>query len=343
MTRHVSIGDDLFSYLQERAKLNFRTPSGEVAAILTRLKAGKISDADKAGDEVVTNETEPVGEHTEAAETTETGFRKGPYDTISGYFGVYNYGKRWMARIVRDGAVQRIGVFDDPEEAAIAYDAVVRAGEVGRRHRLNFPDSSEDTASHAEDKAPPTKGPYATASGYFGVHPYGKRWRACITRDGATRQLGVFDDPEAAAIAYDNAVRSAGTERGAARLNFPSDEEKQTPDTASTPIRMSREVMEITGFARSRNSGNRPVTNNDGDDQSGLGIPDGFMPDLNGEVASNRVRAGLVAAGMPGVAPPDYTYEPPYEELGEELEESQELPATPQKRSQLKAVPPEDD
>lgn len=48
--------------------------------------------------------------------------------------------------------------------------------------------------------------PRSTTSGYKGVYPYGKRWKAVITTNGRQDRIGVFDTPEEAAQAYDEVL-----------------------------------------------------------------------------------------------------------------------------------------
>ena len=64
-------------------------------------------------------------------------------DNKSGFKGVSKHGKKWHARIGRDGKLF-IGSFSTPEEAARAYDA--KAIELfGEFARLNFPSNANDT------------------------------------------------------------------------------------------------------------------------------------------------------------------------------------------------------
>jgi hypothetical protein len=73
-------------------------------------------------------------------------------------------------------------------------------------------------------------------SGYKGVYPYGKRWAAVISDGrGGQQRLGVFDTPEQAAQAYDNALvaRAGGDPR--ATVNFVSATE-QAATAAEAPF-----------------------------------------------------------------------------------------------------------
>jgi len=65
--------------------------------------------------------------------------------TRSGYKGVYAYGKRWAAVFYADGARQRLGVWDSPEEAARAYDKHLIAVAGGDANAaVNFPGPLDD-------------------------------------------------------------------------------------------------------------------------------------------------------------------------------------------------------
>lgn len=54
---------------------------------------------------------------------------------------------------------------------------------------------------------------------YKGVSPYRGKWQATIRIEGKLKWLGAFATPEAAAVAYDDAVRLYRGRSG--RLNFP--------------------------------------------------------------------------------------------------------------------------
>lgn len=54
---------------------------------------------------------------------------------------------------------------------------------------------------------------------YKGIYPHGRKWKARIKMDGVNQYIGIFDSPEDAARAYDEAARQMFGEF--ARLNFP--------------------------------------------------------------------------------------------------------------------------
>jgi hypothetical protein len=139
-------------------------------------------------------------------------------DSVSGYKGVNESPDQrvWEARICVDGRAISLGAYDDPIEAARAYD-------IGARHHfgdfagLNFPE--EEPAGSIEDIK--SRLHRTNRSGYRGVswHKHKDRWTAQIGIDGRLRYLGAFDDPVEAARVYDAAARKYHDVR--ARLNFP--------------------------------------------------------------------------------------------------------------------------
>jgi len=143
--------DDLYDYLHQRAARNFRTAPDEVQAIVFALRA-----AERAADTsplpsselpaVLTGASDagPEAEPEAPPEPGVTHKLRGPRGTLSGYFGVHRYGKRWIAKLTRNGVATKVGVFDDPEEAAQAYDDAVRTSGTGGR--LNFPTEQEEAA-----------------------------------------------------------------------------------------------------------------------------------------------------------------------------------------------------
>lgn len=72
--------------------------------------------------------------------------------------------------------------------------------------------------------------PAQGACEYKGVSPYRGRWQATIRVDGKLKWLGAFDTAEAAALAYDDAVRTFRGKSG--RLNFPQRPRRRARQTA---------------------------------------------------------------------------------------------------------------
>jgi hypothetical protein len=65
-------------------------------------------------------------------------------DSCSGFKGVGIRRKRWLAKIKVDGKTVHLGMFDDKESAARAYDAAARIHH-GEFAYLNFPDQQPTT------------------------------------------------------------------------------------------------------------------------------------------------------------------------------------------------------
>jgi hypothetical protein len=101
---------------------------------------------------------------------------------------------------------QHLGLFEDEEEAARAYDRAARA-QHGEKAQLNFPAEGESGSRNL--------------SKYRGVSRNsgrGKPWKANIRYDGKQHSLGSFEDEEEAARAYDRAAKVHKGE--VAQLNF---------------------------------------------------------------------------------------------------------------------------
>ena len=130
----------------------------------------------------------------------------------SGYRGVQPCGKRWTAEIKHHKRRIQLGFFDTAEEAAFAYDKA--ALEIhGEKACLNHRVEQVLTWN-----APARQLRMTNTSGYRGVKQIGKRWSAAIHTRGRRTHLGMFDNPEEAARAYDKAALEAYGE--SAILNF---------------------------------------------------------------------------------------------------------------------------
>lgn len=128
----------------------------------------------------------------------------------------------WRAEIVKDGNRRGIGVYDDELEAAIAYDRVARSW-FGDAARLNFPDEDWPAATLSEIRAEKrSKFKETTTSRYHGVSWSEARagWLAGIKVDKVYYSIGLFDDEEDAARAYDKKRYEL---RGVGPYNFPDE------------------------------------------------------------------------------------------------------------------------
>lgn len=148
--------------------------------------------------------------------------------TRSRYRGVREHGGRWSAQIHVPGRRGTyLGMWDDEEEAAAAYDRAARA-RFGAKAKLNFPDRRTRPATPRELSAEAwAKFKERTSSRFTGVcwsERLGK-WIAEIRVARRRHVLGRFDDEVEAARAYDRAaLRMAGPEK---RLNFPASRPKR--------------------------------------------------------------------------------------------------------------------
>lgn len=145
-----------------------------------------------------------------------------PRNSSTGFKGVGPYGERYHARIRVNGRRVHLGYWDDPEVAALVYDAAARRFH-GAYACLNYPDRPalpeieallDAQLCGARRPKPVVLGP----SRYRGVTSWRGRWRARISVAGQTLHLGSFTTEIDAAQAYDAAARLY---HGAqARLNF---------------------------------------------------------------------------------------------------------------------------
>lgn len=129
----------------------------------------------------------------------------------------------WAAFVSLDGGHVFVGHFQDEKDAALAYDAVARQVYAPTaRDRLNFPDLQIAPRSAASVRAERWERFKTTCtSSYTGVcwSKHEEKWRAIISVDGVTHQLGAFENEAEAAQAYDDAAwRLLGP---TAHVNFP--------------------------------------------------------------------------------------------------------------------------
>ena len=126
--------------------------------------------------------------------------------------------KKWEAQIKIDGKKSHVGLYDDEEAAARAYDEV--AAKQGRP--VNFP--------VAEGGSRAMKGAYGGSSQYKGVwwNKRESKWRARIRFEGKAIELGHFKEEEEAARAYDKAAERVGRP-----MNF-LDRQPQPPAASSS-------------------------------------------------------------------------------------------------------------
>lgn len=146
-----------------------------------------------------------------------------PRNNTSGYKGVVWHKKSgaWCARIGIDGARKHLGLFDDPVEAARAYNrAAIEA--FGEYAQLNPAPAAPDGAggNRRVRRGRWVQGGAAVRSrpddapSYKGVawHQARGRWVAYLSVDGRQKHLGCFDDPVEAARAYNRAAAEASAD-----------------------------------------------------------------------------------------------------------------------------------
>lgn len=142
-------------------------------------------------------------------------------NNTSGFKGVSWHANRgkWRAYITPNRKQIHLGLFDNTEDAARAYDAAALE-HYGAYAKLNFDNKTTLTAHEA---VPPLTRRLRTSntSGFIGVYwhkPRGK-WTAALSRAGKYQNLGYFQNKLDAALAYDAAALCAGF--CSSTINFP--------------------------------------------------------------------------------------------------------------------------
>ena len=132
----------------------------------------------------------------------------------SGWFGVFQNGKKYQVRLSVNGRTKCIGSsYETAEHAAEAYDK--ETIKLGRPvSKLNFP-------KQAPVGYTPRQQPLRSdnAVGYRGVSKNGKKYQAQTKIAGKLKHIGTYDTAKEAAVAYDRAVLKA--KKSTSLLNFP--------------------------------------------------------------------------------------------------------------------------
>mmetsp|Transcript_72215 Transcript_72215/g.145295 ORF Transcript_72215/g.145295 Transcript_72215/m.145295 type:complete len:398 (+) Transcript_72215:89-1282(+) len=138
----------------------------------------------------------------------------------SRFAGVHSNKGKWEASDLVHGIRCSIGSFDTEEEAACAYDDHLMA--THGASRVNFSiDPSEDYRQALTEPC----------SKYVGVRRQrqSKRFEAYISIDRKSTFLGIYDNEEGAARAYDGSAASLGR-----AVNFPAEGQKQARKRGSS-------------------------------------------------------------------------------------------------------------
>lgn len=136
----------------------------------------------------------------------------------SGYRGVNRVHGRWAATLIHGEQKWRLGLFETPEEAAVAYD--IKAMEIhGEFAYRNIDNPAEEVVNRARERMASSK-QHRGVSRFYGVSKKRLRWRAVVSGIGDSRaqHIGCFDTEEEAARAVDKALDLLGSTR---KRNFP--------------------------------------------------------------------------------------------------------------------------
>jgi uncharacterized protein YueI len=122
-------------------------------------------------------------------------------------------GKRWTAQISYDNKRHYLGTFDTKHEAALAYDKAAR--QCGEDMPLNYERIAAEEAVVKVHIPAVWESGLRQSSEYRGVswNKSSNKWKAQINYDGKRHYLGVFEDEEEAARAYDIAEKAHQDEK----------------------------------------------------------------------------------------------------------------------------------
>ena len=155
---------------------------------------------------------------------TRNNSRKGTSEPlpVSRFTGVTSRFGKWEVKISHKKKWHPLGTFADEEEAARAFDTeAVRLRGPGRE--VNFPTGGRPGRKPALSKEAAAAWRAAKRpSSYRGVHWHTSGWGARIKVGGSSVHLGIFDDEQEAAQAYDDeALAHMPPGKRPKRMNFP--------------------------------------------------------------------------------------------------------------------------
>jgi len=173
----ITVPANLYSQLEHAAEQDFRKPADEILFAVQKFvvdreegsrntsirdsplvlpsttpsSTGVYSQQDTAEKDLTVDEAACEAQQQTFAQVKATGRDPMPHvyrvKTISGFRGVYPYGKRWIAKMLVLGKHHALGPFDDKLEAARAYDTLARNVH-GAKALLNFPSGQELGCRH---------------------------------------------------------------------------------------------------------------------------------------------------------------------------------------------------
>jgi hypothetical protein len=190
----------------------------------------------------------------------------GARTTSSRFWGVYWHrgDKKWTAQYYDvNGKRRHIGCFDDEEEAARAVNKAIRDAGLEGQRRINEVDAAgalvprtygSDRPVVAPDAA---RAPTEATSKFWGVtwEQGTRRWMAQYTdANGKQRTIGRFDTQEAAAHAYNEAIRALPPDVQARRKTNPVVDGQLVPKPPRKPSsrKRGREDAPAAGASASR-------------------------------------------------------------------------------------------
>jgi hypothetical protein len=168
---------------------------------------GKIPD-DMEVDHKSRNKLDMTRENLRVCTSLQNARNRGKLRLVNGeskYKGVHRVNSRtrpWRAQIAVDGLNKHLGTFVTEIAAAAAYNkaAIELFGEFA--YLNDVPDDVVDGEKQ------PIIHHIRGSSKYKGVYRDGNSWKAALSREGVTQYLGAFVLEEAAASAYNRAVRA---------------------------------------------------------------------------------------------------------------------------------------
>ena len=185
---------------------------------------------------------------------------RGGRQSTTGYLGVQETSSgRFLAAHQRDGKNMNLGTFDTAVEAAVAYAKHVQSLGIDNDYGQRVAEA-EGLRLHFSEEG--HRSGYKSTTGYLGVHEsYNGRYLASVYRNGKRVNLGTFDTPVEAAVAYAKHAQLLGLDAPDAdgpatkrRRLSPAKQEVST-DAGGGEQQMFEPDAEIVGIEASNASG----------------------------------------------------------------------------------------